>query len=75
MHQLAFGVPPYDQIRQRVAVLQGFRGIGKSQIAREWAVLHQNDYDSIFWLNAKAEQSLMQEHCPNRLACTIIGCS
>lgn len=33
-------------------------GIGKSQLARSYAYLHQHKYTAIFWLNAKTEQSL-----------------
>ena len=49
---------PPDCGRQKILVLQGFGGIGKSQIAREFATLHQYDYTSIFWANATSEQSL-----------------
>ena len=49
---------PPDCDRQKILVLQGLGGIGKSQIARKFATLHQHDYKSIFWANATSEQSL-----------------
>ena len=49
---------PPDCDRQKILVLQGLGGIGKSQIAREFATIHQHDYKSIFWVNATSEQSL-----------------
>ena len=49
---------PPDCDRQKILVLQGLGGIGKSQIAREFATVHQHDYTSIFWVNATSEQSL-----------------
>ena len=44
--------------RQKILVLSGPGGIGKSQIVREYAIHHQHDYDSIFWTNGRSEQSL-----------------
>ncbi|MCJ1395473.1 hypothetical protein MMC18_008359 [Xylographa bjoerkii] len=43
---------------QKIVVLQGMGGIGKSQLAWIYATEHQLDYSAIFWLNAKTEQSL-----------------
>ncbi|MCJ1476114.1 hypothetical protein MMC13_004779 [Lambiella insularis] len=43
---------------QKIVVLQGMGGIGKSQLARNFATKHQRDYTAVFWLNAKTEQSL-----------------
>ena len=44
--------------RQKLLVLFGPGGIGKSQMAREYASQHRDDYDSIFWTNGKTEPSL-----------------
>ena len=49
---------PPDCDRQKILVLQGLGGIGKSQITREFATIHQHDYTSILWVNATSEQSL-----------------
>ncbi|MCJ1283148.1 hypothetical protein MMC26_002475 [Xylographa opegraphella] len=49
---------PLSRERQRIVVLQGMGGIGKSQLARSYATKHQNSYSAIFWLDAKTEQSL-----------------
>lgn len=38
--------------------LKGMGGIGKSQLARSYAYIHQHDYTAVFWLNAKTEQTL-----------------
>ena len=49
---------PLSTDRQKILVLSGPGGIGKSQMAREYASRHQHDYDSLFWTNGRSEQSL-----------------
>ena len=49
---------PINQAQQTILVLHGLGGIGKSQLAREYATRHQHDYSAIFWINAKTESSL-----------------
>ena len=44
--------------RQKILVLSGPGGIGKSQMVRDYASHHRNDYDSLFWTNGGSEQSL-----------------
>ena len=44
--------------KQKLLVLSGPGGIGKSQMAREYASQHRDHYNSIFWTNGKTEQSL-----------------
>ena len=58
LHALETGLLPISEDHQTVLVLQGMGGIGKSQMAREYASRHQNDYTAIFWVNAKSEASL-----------------
>lgn len=43
---------------RRVVVLHGLGGIGKTQLALEYAKRHKDNYSAIFWLNAKDEHSL-----------------
>ena len=58
MGQMEAILLPINQAQQTVLVLHGLGGIGKSQLAREFASRHQNDYSAIFWINAKTESSL-----------------
>ena len=43
---------------QKIVVLHGLGGIGKSQLAIEYAKKHRRDYTAVFWLNAKTEDTL-----------------
>ncbi|CAG7824577.1 unnamed protein product, partial [Allacma fusca] len=43
----------------RTIVIQGFGGIGKSEIARVYAQRYHNDYDYIVWFDAQSEISLI----------------
>ena len=45
---------------QRVIVLHGLGGIGKTQLAVQYAYIHQHDYTSVWWVNASTTQSLSQ---------------
>ena len=58
MQSIEQNLLPLDCDRQKILVLQGLGGIGKSQIAREFATVHQHDFTSIFWANATSKQSL-----------------
>ena len=49
---------PISTDTQRILVLSGPGGIGKSQMARDYASHHQHDYDSVFWTDGRSEQSL-----------------
>ena len=49
---------PLSTDKQKILVLCGPGGIGKSQMARDYASYHQHDYDSLFWINGRSEQSL-----------------
>ena len=46
--------------RRRVIVLHGLGGIGKTQLAIQYAYIHQKDYTSIWWVNASTTQTLSQ---------------
>lgn len=46
--------------RRKISVVHGLGGIGKTQLAIEYMVLHQASYTSSFWLDGKTELSLIQ---------------
>jgi NADPH:quinone reductase-like Zn-dependent oxidoreductase len=46
--------------RQQVVVLNGLGGIGKTQLAVEFARKHQAAFTSVFWLDGNSEDSLKQ---------------
>ena len=58
MSQIETALLPVNHFQQTILVLHGLGGIGKSQMAREYATRHQHDYSAIFWINAKTESSL-----------------
>ncbi|KAH9903875.1 kinesin light chain [Xylariomycetidae sp. FL2044] len=45
---------------RRVVVLNGFGGIGKTQLAIAYTKLYKDNYSAIFWINIKDEDSLRQ---------------
>ena len=46
--------------RQKVMALHGLGGIGKTQLAIQYAYNHQKDYTSIWWVNASTTQTLSE---------------
>ncbi len=46
--------------RRKICVIHGLGGIGKTQLAIEYARLHKALYTSFFWLDGKTEESLIQ---------------
>ncbi|KAL8796491.1 MAG: hypothetical protein Q9195_001165 [Heterodermia aff. obscurata] len=58
MSQIETVLLPVNHDQQTILVLHGLGGIGKSQLAREYATRHQYDYSAIFWINAQTESSL-----------------
>jgi hypothetical protein len=46
--------------RRKICVLYGLGGIGKTQLAVEYARLYKDLYASFFWLDGKTEMSLIQ---------------
>ncbi len=49
---------PISETQQTVLVLQGMGGMGKSQMAREYACKHKDRYTAIFWVNARSKNTL-----------------
>lgn len=49
-----------DPSHQRTMVLCGLGGIGKSQLAIQYAYTYENTYSSVWWVNASTTASLSQ---------------
>ena len=43
---------------QRIVILHGLGGIGKTQLAIQYAYIHQKEYTSVWWVNASTTQTL-----------------
>ena len=56
---------PFTGPERRVVVLHGLGGIGKSQLAIEFAKKHRSDYTAVLWLNAKTESTLKRSFAAN----------
>lgn len=46
--------------RRRVVVVHGLGGIGKTQLAVEFARTHQRQFSAVFWLDGSSEASVKQ---------------
>jgi hypothetical protein len=55
--------------RQKVFVLHGLGGMGKTQLAVEFARRHHRRFSSVFWLDGRTEDSLKQSiaTCASRI--------
>lgn len=47
--------------RRQVVILQGFGGLGKSEVALEFVHRYQDDFDAIFWVQADDVSKMRQE--------------
>lgn len=52
--------PPPATTRRNVVVAHGLGGIGKTQLAVEFARKHQGQFSAVFWLDGSSEASLKQ---------------
>ncbi len=46
----------------RISVLYGVTGIGKSQIAKQYAYIHREEYSKIYWIFASTKDELVREY-------------
>jgi tetratricopeptide (TPR) repeat protein len=46
----------------RIQAISGLGGIGKTQLALEYAYRHRNEYQTVLWANADARESLVSEY-------------
>jgi hypothetical protein len=51
---------PQEQSTRRTLVVQGLGGVGKTQLAADFARRHQHSFSSVFWLDGGSESSLKQ---------------
>lgn len=49
---------PGSTQRQKISVLHGLGGMGKTQLAVKFTLLHQQTFSSVFWLNGESKSSL-----------------
>ncbi|KAK4955503.1 hypothetical protein LTR10_006442 [Elasticomyces elasticus] len=68
-------VPTVGENHQKTVVLYGLGGIGKTQIALEYAYRRKSDFDAILWCNAEREETLAQcfMHLAERLGMAMNG--
>jgi len=57
------------RIRRRIFVLHGLGGIGKTQLAANFARRHHAKFSSVFWLDGRSEDRLRQSlaGCADRI--------
>ena len=62
-------LPRRQDCRQKVFILHGLGGIGKTQLAVEFSRLHRRRFSSIFWLDGKNEDSVKRSlvSCAGRI--------
>lgn len=58
-----------NELRRKVFVLHGLGGVGKTQLAAEFARKYQTSYSAIFWIDGSTKEKLQQSiaHLASRL--------
>ena len=59
LNRLWDSLQPASSQTRKVAVLHGLDGIGKTQLAVQFARKHKNELTAIFWLNGKDQSALV----------------
>ena len=49
-----------DRTRRKICVLHGLGGIGKTQLAIEFARTHRQNYSAVFWIDGSSKEKLKQ---------------
>ena len=68
----------YDRLntkRQSITVLHGTCGVGKTQVACEYAYRHAPSFDSILWINAQSRSGLIASFLPDSAETCIPLCN
>lgn len=62
-------LPQIQDCRQKIFVLHGLGGIGKTQLSVEFARRHYRKFSSVFWLDGRTEESLKRSiaNCASRI--------
>lgn len=62
-------IPGERSDRRKICVIDGLGGMGKTQLAIEYARRHNSKYTACFWLNGRTEETLLQSilHIAERL--------
>lgn len=62
-------LPRNQDRRRRILVVYGLGGVGKTQLAAEFARRHQHSFTSVFWFDGSSEGSLKQSiaACASRI--------
>lgn len=61
LEQMQHLLPSLEPVRRKVTVLCGLGGIGKTQLAIEFAREHKDQFTAIFWLDGRDRDTLIQE--------------
>ncbi|OQD86643.1 hypothetical protein PENANT_c007G05014 [Penicillium antarcticum] len=65
LEQLWQSIQPSRSEQQKVAIVHGLGGMGKTQLAIRFARDHKRDFTAIFWLNGKDRATLVQSLSSN----------
>jgi hypothetical protein len=53
---------PHPSSSNRIFAIHGMPGIGKTQLALEYARRHRNAYESVLWVNAESKKHILQSY-------------